>query len=436
MPVVSPLTFAYWTVRPDIVSDNVHLYEHRHSERVLEYPIAEPYEPVVSQLLQGEYAPDVFYAQRGAASKWYAMDLIRPIDDLPGLSEIKGRMQTAVVEDSIAWDRRFLGLTYYNGGPFCLFRNEYVLSRAGLRATEQVQDYPRTWEEVERQALLVRNSGLSDRPLLMSWHNSHTGLPWNFIAQCVAEGEEFIDGNFAARFGPNSPVAKVLEDWQRWYALGLVPLDIFDWDDEQLRWAWMSGRYAFHPTLDYHSATYRNSRLSGIHAHNHMNPVMPGATGTPVLTGHPLLCISNRKRSDRQLDRVWSLVRSLGAWDVDGALTTHRRWARTTNFEVPFPEIYEEPETISTLRGWMYPPLADASLSWLLERRLSAESATLMRAPWYHDWDCVLHRTTIRVVRDRSIRPIEAATELRDLWESLRSRYMNGGAIRYPAGPK
>ncbi|KAG0747738.1 hypothetical protein G6F24_015503 [Rhizopus arrhizus] len=108
--------------------------------------------------------------RRGAgnpASRWYAAGWIRPIDDMPGLADIQKQMFPGIVDDARATDGRYLGLTYYNGGPFALFRNEKMLGAAGFGGTANAADYPQDWATGEKQAREIKKKGLSEHPMLM-----------------------------------------------------------------------------------------------------------------------------------------------------------------------------------------------------------------------------------------------------------------------------
>ena len=55
---------------------------------------------------------------------------------MPDLDEIKQEEFPSIAADSLSWpDRKRIGLTYYNGGPYCMFRNEKVLFAGGYEAT-------------------------------------------------------------------------------------------------------------------------------------------------------------------------------------------------------------------------------------------------------------------------------------------------------------
>lgn len=425
----NPLSFACWRVHPEIVAENLREFEARHAERVELRVVDEPYEPRIREVLTSDRPLDLFYAQRGEASRWYSMGLIRPIDDLPGFDELIAQMSPEIVADSRFLDGRFLGLTYYNGGPFCLFRNERVLTMAGLSPGARVEDYPSTWEEVRRQALEMKRRRIVDCPILLSWHDAHNGLPWNLLAQCHAEGERFVDANLHACFGSGTPIEKVLADWRQWWAEALVPRESLTWQDHDIRRAWMRGGHAFHPTLDYHIASYNDMRACGGTPFTNLNPCMPGATGQPTLTGHPFLCMSSRRRSETDLLRVWDLARFLGGTDRPGEFHVHRKWVCRTNFEVPYPAIYTDPKCQSAILEWMYPPLAEMSRGWMFSLRDVAQATPVMRVPWYLDWSVALHEMVKEELLLKGTRtPAEVSSAMRQLWEDLRSDYFRRNA--------
>lgn len=424
-----PLSFACWRVYPEIVTENLREFEARHAERVELRVVDEPYEPRIREVLTSGRPLDLFYAQRGEASRWYSMGLIRPIDDLPGFDELIAQMSPEIVADSRFLDGRFLGLTYYNGGPFCLFRNERVLTMAGLSPGARVEDYPSTWEEVRRQALEMKRRRIVDCPILPSWHDAHNGLPWNLLAQCHAEGERFVDANLHACFGSGTPIEKVLADWRQWWVEALVPRESLTWQDHDIRRAWMRGGHAFHPTLDYHIASYNDMRACGGTPFTNLNPCMPGATGQPTLTGHPFLCMSSRRRSETDLLRVWDLARFLGGTDRSGEFHVHRKWVCRTNFEVPYPAIYTDPKCQSAILEWMYPPLAEMSRGWMFSLRDIAQATPVMRVPWYLDWSVALHEMVKEELLLKGTRtPAEVSSAMRQLWEDLRSDHFRRNA--------
>ena len=61
------------------------------------------------------------------------------IDDMPQLDQIKKEEFPGIGFHALSWpDRERIGLTYTNGGPYCIFRNEKVCRRR-LRGQRQSQ---------------------------------------------------------------------------------------------------------------------------------------------------------------------------------------------------------------------------------------------------------------------------------------------------------
>jgi multiple sugar transport system substrate-binding protein len=415
----APVEFAFWSWSTDIVLSNIREFERQNRLRVISHEIPGEYGASLELKLKARTSIDVFYAQRGEASRWYAAGLLTPIDHMPGLDVIRDRMQRSIDEDSKAPDGRYLGLTYYNGGPFCLFRNEALLSAAGFDATGIPSDYPQTWEEVHGQSKELKRKGISEHPILISWHNAPTGLPWALIAQCFSEGEQFVGSDLQASFGIDTPLLKVLADWKQWWTEELVPRGTLEMDEVGICDSWQSGRHAFHPHIDYKSYLYNGSD-SPLRHQNHQNPVMPGAARDTVLVGHALLCTSARSRTAEHEAHVWKLMTFLGYADENGDLSTHKRWVANRNLAVPFPEIYEDPICKVAILNWMYPPLAEVEFSWLVRGRGRALAPRLLRAPWYKRWEPVArHMIGTELLRKGSATPREVATQLRRLWDRL-----------------
>ncbi|MEA2634241.1 MAG: hypothetical protein QOH92_1008, partial [Chloroflexota bacterium] len=143
------LNYALWPFGDEIVADNARIFTEQYGIKVRLQPTSGDYAAVIETKLVSGTRLDLFRAQRGQASRWFAAQWIRPIDDLPDLDQIKKEEFPGIGADALSWpDRKRLGLTYYNGGPYCMFRNEKVLSAGGYEATANPSDYPQTWDEI------------------------------------------------------------------------------------------------------------------------------------------------------------------------------------------------------------------------------------------------------------------------------------------------
>lgn len=409
---------AFWPVRPDIVRNNLARFAARTGIAVAPLEIAGNYAATVEARFAAGDPPDVLYAQRGEAARWAASGLVEPLDGFAETPSILAEMLPLIRASSRDATGRVIGLTYYNAGPFCLFRNERLLGEIGRGGIEDVAAYPQDWNAVLADARALQRRGVV-HPLLMRWYDAPTGIAWAFLAECFAEGEFLIDAGLNATFDIETPAATVLARWQTIWREGLVPHAVLDWDDARTDAAWMSGAHAYYATMDYLNALYADPTQSAIAGANHMNPVLPGRTHDTLLLGHAMLCLSAKRRSAADRAAAWRLLRYLGHRDDSGALFVHRRWAMELNLFVPYPEIYADPAVTIRMRGWHYPPLAHAALAWQLAGRARALRPAIVSAPWYMEWAAALHW----MVRDDLLRggrtPTDVIRALRALWGRL-----------------
>ncbi|QPC44355.1 extracellular solute-binding protein [Kaustia mangrovi] len=422
---MDPLRFAFWPWGSEIVEGNAKAFREEMGLPLELAPIPGDYAAVLETKLAGGAPLDMFYAQRGQASRWHAAGWIRPINDMPGLDEIKDQMFPGIVADARAMNGDYLGLTYYNGGPMCMFRNEEVLDKAGFGGTGNPDDYPKTWDEVADQARAIKKKGIVEHPMLINMYNAWTGLPWGLISQGFSEGETFVDADLKATFGPDTPLAKVLADWKQWWDEELVPHAVLSWSSTEASSSWMKGLHAFHTNMDYNSFNYNDPEKSRIAAYNCQNPVMPGTTNDTVLVGHALLAMSTRERSDAELEAAWELVKFYGYKNKAGEFAVHKKWVEKANLPVPFPAIYDDPEVKAAIMKWMYEPYAEESYGWLFAGRRRAMAPNMLKAPWYQEWDAAMHDMIAdELLQSGSMTPKEVVVALRENWDRLYDKYM------------
>ena len=54
--------------------------------------------------------------------------------------------------------------------------------------------------------------------------------------------------------------------------------------------------------------------------------------------------MSNTQRTDAELEAAFNFMKSFSWRDKNGELRMHKAWATLANLQVPFPEIYDDPE--------------------------------------------------------------------------------------------
>ena len=420
-----PLVFGFWPWGSEIVTSNAEMFMAEHNEQVELMPIPGDYAAVLETKLASGTKLDMFYAQRGQASRWYAAGWIRPIDDLPGLDQIRSEMFDGLDEDTLAHDGKYLGLTYYNGGPFCLFRNEKLLDAGGHGGTSNASDYPTTWEEVANISRDLKKKGISEHPLMISWYNAWTGLPWALTAHCFSEGDHLVGPDLRATFDENTPIVKVLTDWKQWWDEGLIPPGILTMQESTMLNAYATGEHAFLHYMDYAHFIFGDKSNENIGPYSNQNPLTPGATNDTCLVGHALLCMDNSDRSEEDLLRAWELMKFYGWQNSSGEYHTHKRWVEKANLPIPFPAVYSDPESKAALMKWMHPEFGEQAYQWQFEGRKRALGPNHLKAPWYQEWDAVMHDMISNdLIVNGSITPKEAVKELRKLWDKMHAKYM------------
>jgi multiple sugar transport system substrate-binding protein len=85
-----PISFSGWVFKPDTVKDYVNFYNQKHGGQVKyeSIPWAQYHPTMETRALAGEVV-DVMYCNHNNRERWYENGLIRPVDDLPGVDELK-----------------------------------------------------------------------------------------------------------------------------------------------------------------------------------------------------------------------------------------------------------------------------------------------------------------------------------------------------------
>jgi len=420
------LNYTFWPFGDEIIAANAKRFTEQFGYPVALQPTSGDYGAVMETKLVSGTRFDLFRAQRGQASRWFAAQWIRPIDDMPDLDKIAAEEFPGIGADALSWpDRKRIGLTYYNGGPYCMFRNEKVLAAGGFEATANPADYPQTWEDIYKQAVELKKKGIVEHPILPTWFKSWTGTPWALYAHCASEGELLVDDDMKATFGLDTPILRVLSDWKRWWDEELVPRAILTWQEPQMASSWMKGLHAFHYQSDYNSFAYSDPANGEFAQHFNMNPVMPGETHGTTLVGHALHVMSNTPRTDAELEAAFNFMKSFSWRDKDGELRMHKEWAKLANLQVPFPDVYEDAEVKAAIMKWMYPPLADQNYAWLFEGRQKAVASNCLKAGWHQEWEVGMQlMIEDELLLKGTMTPSEVVVAMKESWETLRSKYV------------
>ena len=127
------------------------------------------------------------YCNHNNRERWFENGLIRSLDDLPGVDELKKKMTPANLDSLKSKDgTKLLGLPYFTS-LFVLIYNEPMLQQAGIKAPAK------SWDELVEHCTKLKRDKVSDTPFLPNWNNSPSGTMPQFMTDCFSEGAHVFD---------------------------------------------------------------------------------------------------------------------------------------------------------------------------------------------------------------------------------------------------
>lgn len=403
---LQPVEFAFWSVQPQIVVENIAGYAAETGERIACIEISGDYEQVLSSEFSSGHGPHAFYAQRAEASLWYARGHIAPlVETETEIVPLLARMNRRLVAGARHADGRLIGLTYYSGGPFALFAHHAFAGNVELDAID-------SWETLLEQIRRLKRENICTYPYLPRWHRSQTGLVWSVLSHLATE--EVFD--FATPSAP-SVMSAILSFCRSLVDEALIPpSSLADRGDGAALDRWATGQHAFSFTMDYLAMDARERANRPI---NIPTARLPGRTGTPLMPGHALLCSRAGLDADMQR-RATNLLVYLGGTAPDGLLRVHARWLSERLFAVPYPEL-DQDAGIRAKAALAFPSaMADACVQRLMSARQAAVVSPPTHAPWFLEWSAFCDHTIRDDLLSTKRRSANATAEaLLEHWSEL-----------------
>ena len=157
---------------------------------------------------------DVMYCNHDNRERWFENGLIRPLDDLPGMDELKKKMTPANLDSLKNKDgSKLLGLPYFTS-LFILMYNEPMLQQAGHQGAGQ--DLGRAG-----RALHQAQARQGERhPVPAELEQQPVGTMPQFMTDCFSEGANVFDAKNRVIVDQEPGAAKAMERWQKVYKAG------------------------------------------------------------------------------------------------------------------------------------------------------------------------------------------------------------------------
>ncbi len=397
-----PINFAGWVFKPDTVKDYVDFYNKKFSGQVKyeAIPWAQYHPTMETRAFAGEVV-DVMYCNHNNRERWYENGLSRPLDDLPGVDELKKKMTPANLDSLKSKDgTKLLGLPYFTS-LFILIANEPMLESAGIKAPAK------SWDELVEHSLKLKRDKVSDTPFLPNWNNSPSGTMPQFMTDCFSEGAQVFDAKNQVIADQEPGAARALERWQKVYKAGLVNPEVLtktsSTDTHRLFW---TGRYAYHANHSYYLKTIagepENSKLTPKKARMVMYPG----------TGHTYMWTDSYtvNAKTKVLEDAWKLTKFLGG-NLNGDWYVQRQWCLIAGLDNPYPEMYDHPEIIKSYDKWI-------DLKLLRKQYEKGKVIAAYKEAWYSEYDTKAVPIVHNIIRSATTVP-QGLKELVKLQRSL-----------------
>jgi ABC-type glycerol-3-phosphate transport system substrate-binding protein len=327
--------FRGWQFRTDVVQGNVDLYNSTFKGNVDYATVTGDYPAVMEKSLIANEKLDVLYANPSSAVRYNGGGWVLPASELPNGQEIADSMYPNIRE---AWsvDGKLLGLSYFITTRGCV----HVFTKPYLAAGFTEEQLPKNWDALYDTVYALKEKGVAN-PILPHWFGEYFGISWGFVFEVMNRGGEVADAvTHEPRLTLDGPAGKTLEAWKKLWKSGLVPEEVFSYNEAGYIDAFRSGRYVFSPQQVYDLKTFNDKAQSGDVA-GHVT-LLSGAEQSWGLIDSALYVMTNRKgRSDELTDDIKKFVTWYGYKDEKGEFAVANRWLKENMLFSAYREVME-----------------------------------------------------------------------------------------------
>jgi multiple sugar transport system substrate-binding protein len=299
-------------------------------------------ENAILQVLPGDYVTtelnkllagspiNMVYSQSELV-KFYKAGFIQPLDDLPGLEEIK-KATLPVQWEAQNYDGHLLGLPYFHSAKPLVAANTILAEKVGFK-----HQYPKSWTELyamARQALKSR--ALPGPAYLPRWVPTSLEITNMWIVETQNRGKKvFDDTTFAPLFDAASEAAHVLEDWHALYVDGVVPRSAVTITVDELIDGMCSGQFLYSQQELYDFYRMNDPSRSRMAGYIGFAPVADSPWGYFNYGLYSLIIQKHGTTADHE--RALRLIRFFGYQNDKGQFWVQRQWVLRENLGIGYP---------------------------------------------------------------------------------------------------
>ncbi|MFB9299105.1 extracellular solute-binding protein [Kibdelosporangium philippinense] len=344
----------------------------------------------------GNNGPDALYCYDDSLASWVQAGYLQPLDGLPGVDEIYQGIYASNAQAMTFQGKRY-GLPYYTDCQALIY-NAAMLDKAGITTP------PTTLDELEQQALKLKNAGVLQHPIGFAAQLSDAWAGWIWGLVYGSGGAMFTDN-----FTPSMATAQKVFDWVHKAAttskiidpagLQLTPVPLDN--------AMMAGQYAFTIGSRYALRTY-NDPAKSKQAGKMKLAAIPSIDGTTkgTVSSTRMYCLS-AKTSVK--DHAVRLLNYLGGPE------TARFWFMQRGLGFAFKEMAVDAEIKATLAKFAEPDV----YTGLAE---NAKARNVLGAPWYSEFEAALQKSVQQLLTNQADGAAVAAS-LAETATSLAKKY-------------
>jgi multiple sugar transport system substrate-binding protein len=359
-----PMHFIGWQYNPQIVAENVGIFEQLYDENVDYELVPGEYHAVAeTKLIAGQHV-DMMYSEEDRILRWNRAGWTRSLDGLPGLDEIKSKMYEINVKNMSLPDGTLGGLPYYTGF------NSFVCNQKHLDAAKL--EPPASWEEFLDQCRKLKTDKIAEYPYISAWGRQWASLSWSLFSIWYSEGAKVFDEQFNPVF--DDAFRNVLELHKTIYEEELIPQDVFTHLGESVP-NFASGQHTYMVVHEYDQKVFNTPDTSQI-AGACRNAIMPGKTRSTFIW----TAVYQMGANPVDERRVWNLMQFFGGKATDGKYHVATRWALEFGLGTPHKEVIESPEVQAAFSQWKDMKIATEQLE-------TATTRDVAKTMWFPEWD-------------------------------------------------
>lgn len=399
--------FEGWDYEAALVQQNLDNFTKTSNIKVDYTPItsAQYVQKVVAEFTGGGGA-DALYVYDDSLAAWVEGEYLQPLDGLPGVDEVYAAIYPGNAEAMTYQGKRY-GLPYYTDAN-CLTYNAGILAKAGITKA------PASLEELEAQALKIKNAGLLEYPIGLPAQLSDTWWSWVW-ALVFGSGGNLFDDQQNPIMNTSDTVTKDVFAWLQQAAnkskvidpasLQLLPVPIDN--------AMKANRYAYTIGARYASRDYNDPAKSKAAGKIRMALV-------PSLDGKEHATVSNTRmyglaKDTEVKDNAFKLLTYLGGYDDKKQPYTAKFWFLQRGLGFAYKAMGSDPEVTASLKKFadpvVYQHLAEI-----------AKPRNVLGVPWYTEFETEMHKVVQGVLSNQT-QPSAAVASLAQTAETLKKKY-------------